>query len=49
MLTLEAGGQKMPKTFLKVLERQNMKNQAMFELYIDDSKSKYSSNPKDIP
>ena len=25
-----------------------MKNQAIFELYTDDNKSKYSSNPKDI-
>ena len=36
------------KTFFKVLERQNMKNQTIFELYTDDNKSKYSSNPKDI-
>ena len=40
MLTLEAGGEKFPKTFFEVLERQNMKN----ELYTDDNKSKYSSN-----
>ena len=26
-----------------------MKNQTIFELYADDNKSKYSSNPKDIP
>ena len=25
-----------------------MKNQAIFELYTDDNKSKYSGNPKDI-
>ena len=25
-----------------------MKNQTIFELYTDDNKSKYSSNPKDI-
>ena len=25
-----------------------MKNQTIFELYADDIKSKYSSNPKDI-
>ena len=31
-----------------VLERQNMKNQTIFELYPDDNKSKYSSNPKDV-
>ena len=48
VLTLEAGGRKCPKTFFEVLERQNMKNQTIFELYTDDNKSKYSSNPKDI-
>ena len=26
----------------------NMQNQTIFELYTDDNKSKYSSNPKDI-
>ena len=31
-----------------MLETQNMQNQAMFELYTDDNKSKYSINPKDI-
>ena len=25
-----------------------MQNQTIFELYIDDNKSKYSGNPKDI-
>ena len=25
-----------------------MQNQTIFELYTDDSKTKYSSNPKDI-
>ena len=48
MLTLEAGGQKMPQNFFKVLERQNMQNQTIFELYTDDNQSKYSSNPEDI-
>ena len=48
VLTLGAGGQKMPQNFFKVLERQNMQNQTIFELYTDDNKSKYSSNPKDI-
>ena len=47
-LTLDAVGQEFPKTFLKVLERQNMKNQTIFELYTDDNKSKYSSNPMNI-
>ena len=31
-----------------VLERPNMKNQTIFELYPNDNKSKYSSNPKDV-
>ena len=35
----------MPKTFFEVLERQNMKNHTILELYTDDNKSKYSSNP----
>ena len=35
-------------TFFEVPERQNMKNQTIFELYTDNNKSKYSSNPKDI-
>ena len=36
------------KAFLKVLERQNLQNQTRSELYTNDNKSKYSSNPKDI-
>ena len=48
VLILEAEGEKCPETFFKVLERQNMKNQTIFELYPDDNKSKYSSNPKYI-
>ena len=48
MLTLEAAGRKCAKVFFKVLERQNMKNQTISELYTDDNKSKYSSNPKDV-
>ena len=48
VLTLEAGGQKIPQTFLEVLERQNMENQTIFELYTDDNKSKYSSNHMNI-
>ena len=49
-LTLEAGGRKIPQNILQStwLERQNMKNETIFELYTDDNKSKYSSNPKDI-
>ena len=38
----------MPQNFFKVLERQNMQNQTIFELYTDDNQSKYSSNPEDI-
>ena len=26
-----------------------MQNETIFELYTDDNKSKFSSNPKDIP
>ena len=37
-----------PKTFFEVLERQNMKNQTIFELYTDDKKSKNSTNPMNI-
>ena len=49
MLTLEVtGGRKMLQIFLKKLERQNMQNQTIFQLHVDDNKSKYSSNPKDI-
>ena len=41
-------GKKCLKTFFEVLERQNMKNQTIFNLYTDDNKSKYSSNPQGI-
>ena len=40
--------EKLPETFFEVLERQNMKNKTIFELYSDDNKSKYSSNPMNI-
>ena len=44
-----AGVRKMlKKAFSKVLERQNLQNQTRSELYTNDNKSKYSSNPKDI-
>ena len=36
------------KFFLKVLERHNLQNQTIRELYADDDKLKYSSNPNDI-
>ena len=38
----ELKGEKGSKTFLRVLERQNMQIQIIFELHTDDSKSKYS-------
>ena len=38
VLTLEAGDKKGPKTFFEVLERQNMENQTIFELYTDENK-----------
>ena len=41
------GGKKYSKPF-KVLERQNLQNQTKSELYVDDNKSKYSSNPKEL-
>ena len=44
----ELEGKKSSKTFFKVFERQSMQNQTIIELYTDDNKSKYSSNPKDI-
>ena len=44
----ELEGQKSSKTFFKVLQIQNMETQTIFELYTDDNKSIYSSNPKDI-
>ena len=44
----ELEGKKCFKMFFKVLEKQNLQNQTISELYTDDNKSKYSSNPKDI-
>ena len=39
MLTLEAGGQKIPQNWIwkTEYEKQNMKNQTIFELYTDDN------------
>ena len=48
MKTYKLECEKCAKTFFKVLEGQNMKNQTKFELYTDDNKLKYSSNPKGI-
>ena len=44
----ELAGEKCSKTFFKVLERRNMHNQTISELYIDDNQSKHSRNPTDI-
>ena len=44
----ELACKKYRKTFLKVFERHNLQNQIIFELYPNDNKSKYSSNPEDI-
>ena len=44
----ELEGKKCSNAFFKVLERQNLQNQTISELYTDDNKSKYSSNPKEI-
>ena len=44
----ELEGEKCSKIFFKVLERRNMQNQTISELYTDDNKSKHSSNPTDI-
>ena len=38
-------GEKCSKSFFNVLERQNMQNQTISELYTDDKKTKYSNNP----
>ena len=38
----------MLQNFFEVFEIQNMQNQTISELYTDDQKSKYSSNPNDI-
>ena len=43
----ESNSRNAPKLSSKYL-KENMQNQTIFELYTDDSKSKYSSNPKDI-
>ena len=48
VLILETGGHKIPQNFLRILKRQNMKNQTIFELYTDDNKSKYSINSMNI-
>ena len=40
-------GEKCSKSFFKILERQNMQNQNVSELYTVDKKSKFSSKPED--
>ena len=37
---------KYSKSFSKLLERQNLQNQTISNIYNDDNKSKHSSNPK---
>ena len=44
----ELESEKSPETFFKVLERQNLQNQTISELYTDDNKSKFCSNLKDF-
>ena len=41
-------GEKCLKTFFKVVDRQELQNQKIFELYTDDNKTKYFSNHKEI-
>ena len=41
-------GEEYSETFSKVLERQNLQNEAISELYTNDNKSKYSGNLMDI-
>ena len=45
---MRADDKKFSKTFFKILERQNMQNQTIPELYSDHNKSKYSSNANNI-
>ena len=45
---LDLEGEKCSKSSFRILERQNMQNQTISELYTDDKKSKFSSNPEDI-
>ena len=44
----ELEGEKLSKSFSKVLERQSLQNQTISKLYTDDSKPKCSNNPKDV-
>ena len=44
----ELEGEKCWKTSFKVLDRQNLQNQTISELYADDNKWKYCSNLKDV-
>ena len=41
-------GKKSVKLFFRLIDRQNLQNQTISDLYTDDNKSNYSSNPKDI-
>ena len=44
----ELEGEKYLKKFFRVIDRQNLQNQTISDLYTDDNKSNYSRNPKDI-
>ena len=46
-IILELEGKKRSKTYFNVLKRQ-CENQTLSELYTDNKKTKYSSNPSDI-
>ena len=48
MRTLEDGGPNMPQNFFQSTWKTKIENQAIFELYTDDNKLKYSRNHKDI-
>ena len=48
VLTLEAGGRKTPQNFLRTTSKTECETETIFDLYTDDNKSKYSSNPMNI-
>ena len=48
VLKLEAGGWKMSQSFLQSTWKTEYEKSNNIELYTDDNKSKYSSNPKDF-
>ena len=48
VLKLEAGERKMPQSFLQSTWKTEYEKSNNIELYTDDNKSIYSSNPKDF-